>query len=365
MTVVYLNQAGTSWPKPECVQQSCGLALNTDVGDWDSTFQAGHEAITKHLGISDPSRLLLTPGCTSALSVAIADQNWKAGDVVITSGCEHHALHRPLQQLVARGVDLHVIPPGADGPFDLKRFANLLKSHTVSLVAVTAASNVTGDLLPIEAIVDLAHAAGALVLVDGAQVVGWLDLDLAHANIDLFAFGGHKGLQTIWGIGGLYVAPHVVMTSPQATCEIVQGQPKACSSIPGYCDVGSVDRIALAGLSASIPWLVGQPDRLQIARRYADQLRQALSERPDCVTYGSKDTQSRMPTVAFNILGATPAEVGSRLRSKGIVAAAGTQCAPLAHEVLGTAPHGVVRLSVGPGNSQAEIDRACAAIVDL
>ena len=129
---------------------------------------------------------------------------------------------------------------------------------------MTAASNVTGDLLPVPEIVTLAHEHGALALIDGAQVAGWMPLDVAALDVDLLAFTGHKGPHAPWGIGGLYVSERVQMASPNAVCELPVGGGATCAPMPGYCDVGSVDRAALAGLEAGLRWLAAaeQSDRL-------------------------------------------------------------------------------------------------------
>lgn len=341
--------------------------------NWPAAFQAAHQRVAEFLGIRDETRLLWTPGCTSALSLAIDDHDWQPGDRVLTSGFEHHALHRPLLKLVEQGVQLEIIPPDIEKPIDLEKLQTSLASNPVKMVALTAASNVTGDLLPIDTITSLAHDAGALVLVDGAQVVGWQTLNLSQSSVDLFAFGGHKGLHAPWGIGGLYVAPHVDMHCQSATCEVPPSSntPSGVSDqqpsrrMPGYCDAGSVDQIALSGLQAAIPWLEAQPQRLAQAREKAARLRKVIEGLSGALLYGSHEATRRLPTVAFTIRGTAPSQIGRQLASSGVTVAAGLQCAPLAHEVLGTAPDGVVRLSVGPTNTDADIQYACEMLESL
>jgi selenocysteine lyase/cysteine desulfurase len=366
--MTYLNHAGTSWPKPEPVRAAVARALESSPASWPEDFDAGHARIAAALGIGDPGRLLLTPGCTSALALAVADLPWEPGDRVVISGLEHHALARPTQLLEARGVERVVLPRATDGPLDLERLRDELRQGGARLVAMTAACNVTGELLPVPEVVALAHEHGALCLVDGAQVAGWIDLDLASLEVDLFAFAAHKGLQAPWGLGGLYVAPHVSLASPSAACELpAPGQPPACSTMPGYCDAGSVDRVALAGLVAALDWLdaPARADRLERARAHVERLTDALEERPGVRLHGTRPPRSRLPTIAFSVEGRRTAELAQDLGGRGLVVGAGLQCAPLAHEALGTAPSGVVRLSAGPATSDEDVESALEALTTL
>ncbi|MFN3189084.1 MAG: aminotransferase class V-fold PLP-dependent enzyme [Aureliella sp.] len=365
--MLYLNHAGTSWPKPDCVVEACAQALERSPVQWGGDFDSGHASLAKHLGIADPSHLLLTPGCTSSLAVALADFILNPGDRILCSSFEHHALHRPLLKRADQGIQVAVIPPGESGPFDLSRLETELEAGDVKLVAITAAANVTGDLLPLNAICDLAHEYDAKVLVDGAQVVGWMDLELDRLSADMFAFGGHKGLQAPWGIGGLYIAPGVEMNTPTATCEI--GSAAACSIRPGYCDVGSVDRIALFALERAIRWLEERPDRLRKAQIQITKLQNAVEMLPGVVRCGQDDPLQRMPTVAFGfreqVSESSSAEIATALEHCGILGASGLQCAPLAHQMLGTDERGLVRLSVGPQTSDDEIESACHVLADF
>ncbi len=363
MRPVYLNHAGTSWPKPACVQDTCHQAMHTDVSEWAGQFAAQHQKIASYFGIHDPQSLLLTPGCTSALNVAVEGHDWQTGDAVCLSSYEHHALHRPLLKLALRDVDLHVIPPSEDSAFSLYKLEEILCSREVKLVAVTAASNVTGELLPIQEITTLAHRYGANILIDGAQLVGWFDLNLPDSEFDLFAFGGHKGLLAPWGIGGLYMRPGLGMSAAQATCSI-DSETKECPGQPSYCDVGSVDRIALAGLASSINWIRQQNESSILARcrDFIAQMQSVLRANPKVSVLGNLDVEQRLPTIAFQHRELSNERIAERLFTDGITTATGLQCAPMAHEMLGTAPEGVTRLSVGAINTQDEIDLACEAL---
>lgn len=367
MRQVYLNHAGTTWPKPTSVVDACAHALQATLSELDQEFDDCLTHIASFIGIKNPQRLLLTPGCTSSLALALGDIQLEPDDAILSSSFEHHAMHRPLIKLAEAGTELKIIPPSIDAPIDLDILRNELKTRQVKWVALSAASNVTGDLLPISQIVQLAHEQGAKVLVDAAQTVGWIDYDIQSLGVDMFAFGGHKGLLGPWGIGGLYVAEEVDMNTPQATCAIPseRAQGNSCGAMPGYCDGGSVDRVALAGLNAALNWLDEHPDRLATARKMCEQIRDAVADIPAVLIYGQAQAEKRTPTVAFNIAGRSSAEVASALKSRGIIVASGLQCAPMAHEVLGTTPDGAVRISVGAVTTWEEVSIAVEAIKEL
>ncbi len=363
--MTYLNHAGTSWPKPAPVRAAVARALEAQAADWPGSFEAARGRVADALGVADPERLLLTPGCTSALSVAVADHPWQAGERILTSSLEHHALLRPVEALVARGVEPGVVPRGTDGPFDLDALEGELRRGGVRLVAVCAACNVSGELLPLPEIIALARAHGALCLVDGAQVAGWMPLDLDTLGADLFAFAGHKALQGPWGIGGLVVGRDVALSSPAATCDLpAPGEAAACATMPGYCDVGSVDMAALAGLVAALDWLgdSARGDRLARARAQIERLAAALEAHAEVRLLGRRRADARLPTLAFSRAGTPSTQLARPYERAGIRVASGFQCAPRAHAALGSGADGAVRLSAGPTTSDADVERALEVI---
>lgn len=354
METVYLNHAGTSWPKPPPVREAAAAALEADARGWGASFEAGHARVADFLGVTDPRRLLLTPGCTSALALAIQDQPWSSRDAVAISGFEHVAVERPVAALRRQGVTVHVLPSTDRAPVDLEGAERILRGNRVRLLAVSAAANTTGDLLPIAELVGLAHAHDTTVLVDAAQVVGWLDAPLS-SGADLVAFGGHKGLQGIWGIGGLIVRDGLALRTPRLDGDLER---------PGYCDGGSVDRAALSALSQATDWLRApeRRDRLHRARRLAAELESRLQGRADLQLIARRPIEDRMPTVAIAVAPGDLARYAASLETRGIIVGRGLQCAPLAHRTLGTAPEGTLRISFGPTSRPSDVDAVWDAL---
>jgi cysteine desulfurase / selenocysteine lyase len=355
---VYLNNAGTSWPKPDVAVAAANSIFQTDPSQWPARFQADHRTVAKFFGVETP-RLLLTPSCTSALSLALLDQGWSTGDRVLTSRFEHHALYRVLTQLGQYGVEVCELPIRGSELVDLAALRVELVRGRVRLVALTAACNVTGQQLPIAAVAELAHRYGARMLVDGAQTAGWLDIDLREAEVDLFTFAGHKAPQGPWGVGGLYVSPDMEMSCPLATCEIQSESARQFSSMPGYCDAGSVNLSALAGLAAALDWLQepAQHDRLTRARYLTEELTATVRGLPGLTIHGDVPFHTKLPTLAITVRRMDSSRVAEHLRSCGIIASGGFQCAPRAHESLGTSQTGIVRLSFGPNNQEGDVEQ--------
>ncbi|EDM73652.1 cysteine desulfurase [Plesiocystis pacifica SIR-1] len=374
----YLNHAGTSWPKPAPVREAVIAALDhgPEGGQtlgWAERFDRDHRAVAAAFGVADPARLLLTPGCTSALAVAIADLPWEPGERVLTSAWEHDALLRPVLALAARGVEHRVIPPvdgDPDAPLDLDRLESELGAGRVRLVALTGAANVTGALLPVAEVSALAHAHGAAVLLDAAQLAGWIELDVGGPalGVDMLAFAGHKGPQAPWGVGGLWVSPRLELAPPRSAAHalVARRLGRVRPTMAGYCDTGSVDRLALAGLVAGLEWLAAaaRADRLARARAVVDRLAEGLRERGDATLHGPARSELRVPTLAFSLRGRSPEAVAEHLHARGVVASGGRQCAPMAHATLGT-PGGVVRVSAGPSTTIEAAARTLAALEGL
>ncbi len=374
--LVYLNNAGTSFPKPPAVHHGVREALRASPHRAADLYDSAHGAVCAYLDITDRSRFLFTSGGTSALALALGDLPWKTGDCVLTSAVEHHALARPVEKLVReRGIVALRAPYTADSPIDLDFVRDSLRRKPVRLIAVTSASNITGELLPIFELSNLAHEHGALLLVDAAQTIGLTDTRVTALGVDILAFTGHKGALGPQGIGGLWAAPHVAFESPAAVCEVSHGQAPACASFPGFCDVGSVNLAGAVGLAAGLDYLTAaRGDSAQVfsegsaesfdppassPRDLARELARNLAEL-DGVTLLGSASAARTGTVGF-LLDALPLDrTEARFASHGISLRAGSHCAPWALETLGV--EGAIRASFGPFNTPDHLTQLLDAV---
>lgn len=368
--MIYFNNAATTWPKPEVVYQTVDKCFR----DMDSPnrsaaegvlhadpMAAARKVIAPFFGINDPTRLILTPGCTYALNLAILGIDWQAGDVAIMSGLEHHAVSRPIRKLaVERKIRFLTAPYTPDCPIDLDFVEDKLKGGTVKLVACTMASNVTGDIFPVNEVVELAHRYNALCLVDLAQASGILEVDAETLGADMFAFAGHKGLFGPPGIGGLYVAPGLdLRTLAEGGTGGDSGEHGLAHKVPNAYEVGTHNLPAVAGLAAGVKWIqeTGLPRIRAHERKLAGQFLEGISDMTGVTVFGTRDLKRRTGVVSLTMDGTTPKDLAKWLVEKHkVTTRAGFHCAPLSHETIGTCPgEGTIRFSFGFFNTPDEV----------
>ena len=338
---IYLNQAGTSWPKAPGVLEAVDATLRADPAQHGALFDESRDRIAAALGVGTPSSLLLTPGCTSALAAALHALEWSPADIVVTSAVEHQAMLTPVDALVRlRGVEHQRVAYEPGTPFDLSQLEGLLQTGRVRAVAVTAASNVTGERLPVEEIAVAARSAGVFCLVDAAQTAGLVHLDLPKLGADAVAFAGHKGPLAPQGIGGLW------MSSPSV----------------GYCDLGSVNLAGAVAMANSLEWLASTPAHRERPMQLRERLRAALCRREDCRVLGAEGPCTSALSVLHDTLAVGAAE--AHFAAHGIVVRAGRHCAAEALEMLG-APDGTIRISFGVFNREDDVDAVLTALDDI
>lgn len=361
MDVRHCNHAGTSFPKPPGVARAVAETIEAAPGQRNATYERVLEQCAEAFGIPGSDRLRVTGSCTAALDVLIGDLPWSAGDVVLTSALEHHALIRPIARLVRdRGVVHRVAPYVPGAAVDLSWMRAQLQAGGVRLVAHTAASNVTGELLPTAELVVLAHEFGALHLTDAAQTAGIVPLDVLELGTDMLAVAGHKGPLGPLGAGLAWAAPQVEFATPalEGPLGVDRGRPFACIEFPGWCDLGSVNMGAVAGLGAALEWSVERGGALVLgaraqamARELAGRLAELLGtlEAAHELLGGGVDTP-RTGAVGITAPPAKLAAAEAFFAERGVAVRAGRHCAVLALETLGV-DHGTLRISFG-GTSQ-------------
>ncbi len=379
--VIYLNNAATTWPKPECVYQATDQAMR-EFGsprrhssamseDTPDLLESGRASIAGLIGAPNPKRLIFQPGCTYALNLGIQGRDWQAGDCIVMSSLEHHAVSRPVRKLASeRGVEFVVVPYAPGEPFDLSFYERTLRDKNVKLVACMMASNVTGELLPCKEIVRLAHEHGALCLLDGAQAVGIKAIDVMDLGVDMLAIAGHKGLFGPTGCGALWVAEDVVLrTMAEGGTGGDSGKHGLPGHVPADYEVGTLNLPAIAGAAAGAQWLLerGVENVNKAEHALVERLIAGLDAIRGVTVYGGRDMNNRTAAVSINIAGVAPKDASAALNERdAIVCRAGFHCAPMAHEAIGSHPlGGTVRFSPGPFSTEAEIDAAIAGVARL
>ena len=278
---------------------------------------------------------------------------------------------RPLFRLRdTAGCSVDIAPIAADGSLDFEVYAELLK-HKPALVAVTHASNLTGDVYDVARMCAMAHEAGAKFVLDAAQTAGSYPLDMAEIGADVVCFTGHKSLLGPQGTGGLCVACGTeiapLLEGGSGTRSYDERHPLF---MPERLEAGTLNAHGLAGLAAGIGYIegtLGGPSGVHehagaLAQHFAD----AVSGVSGVKVYGRSDACDRGSIVALNIADVDSAEVADRLASDfDICVRAGAHCAPLMHKALGTQSQGAVRFSFAAANTVADADAAAEAVREI
>ncbi len=322
------------------------------------------ERLARLFGCSDSSRFVFTENATAALNQAIKGV-LRPGDHVVTTAVEHNSVMRPLRRMEEAGVRVTVAPTGKDGVTEARDIIAAFRKET-RLVVIVHASNVSGALQPVEAVVDAAHRRGILTLIDAAQTAGSVPIDLSSLPADLLAASGHKGLLGPQGTGFLYVRSGVPIAP------LIEGGTGSRSEsdrqpefFPDALESGTQNSVGLAGLAVSLAWILRKG--VEAIRRgevsLVGMLLGGLSKIPGVTVFGPEDPGRRGGAVSFLVEGMDPAEVGLRLeKGSGVLLRAGLHCCPNGHRVLGTFPAGTVRVSPGPFTTRAEIATFLSAL---
>lgn len=373
---VYLDNAATTYPKPEVVYEAMDRFAR-EVGG--SPGRSGHhrsleagrevlrarEAVASLFGVKDPSRIVFTKNATEALNIVIQGILREGGHAVITS-LEHNSIWRPLEALSKNGrVAYTIIECDGEGRLDLKRLEEALTPST-RLLACTHASNVSGALLPVEAMAEIASRRGIAFLLDAAQTAGRIEMRPETSGITHLAFTGHKELFGPQGTGGLYVAPGwdvepLTYGGTGSRSESSQ-QP---AFLPDRYESGTLNAHGLAGLRAGVEFILaeGVANIRAHEEELTARLLEGLSEIPGVTVYGPRVWERRVGIVSFNLAGFTSSELASFLDDEyGICVRSGLHCSPLAHRTLGTLRNGVVRASFSYFNTPEDVDALLHAV---
>jgi cysteine desulfurase family protein len=375
---VYLDNAATTWPKPEQVYLATDRFAR-EVGG--NPGRSGHrraldsgrevlrcrEALASLLGVSDPSRIVFTKNATEALNLVLQGRLRQGGHVVITS-VEHNSVWRPVRALMETGVECSIAPCAPDGTLDPSEVAALVREDT-RLIACTHASNVLGSLLPVEEIARIAAEYDIPLLVDAAQTAGRYPIHVEGMGIQYLAFTGHKELFGPQGTGGLYVAPGwevepLIYGGTGSLSESAE-QP---GFLPDRYESGTLNAWGLAGLRAGVEFVAtrGVEKIRDHEKALTERLLEGLESLGKAVIYGPRRWVERIGVVSFNLEGISSSELAYLLDEEyGICVRSGLHCSPLAHNTAGTLRQGTVRVSFSLMNTLEDVDYLLGALEEI
>jgi cysteine desulfurase/selenocysteine lyase len=330
-------------------------------------FEAARGKVRRFINAGEEREIVFVRGTTEAINLVAASfgqAHLKAGDEILITALEHHSNIVPWQLLGQRlGTVLKVAPVNEAGELEIEEFERLLSPRT-RLVAVTHVSNALGTINPIERIIELAHARGARVLIDGAQAVPHAAVDVQALDCDFYAFSGHK-LYGPTGIGVLYGKAELLESMPpyQGGGEMIREVSFECSTyaeLPHKFEAGTPHIVGAIGLGAAVDYLnaIGLD---AVARHEEDLLEYATARLQDIRGLRLVGTAAHKAGIASFLLdGIHTHDVGTILDRHGVAVRAGHHCAMPLMTRFGL--NGTTRASFALYNTRAEIDALVAAI---
>ena len=366
---VYFDNAATSYPKPPSVYEAINFTLqhvgaNPGRGEHSLSQSANRiifkarETIAEFFNIPNSRNIVFTSNGTEAINLALKGF-LKPGDHGIISSMEHNSVVRPLNSLKNDGVNVTIVQCDKQGKLNPDYVFKEIKKNT-RLIVLTHASNVTGTILPVEEIGEIAAKKGIPLLVDAAQTAGTIPIDVLRNNISLLACPGHKSLLGPQGTGFLYICEGfnlkpLIEGGTGSNSELSE-QP---DFLPDRFQSGTLNTPGIAGLKAGIEFI--NKKSIQTIKEHEDMLSKTfinkLKEINRVRIYGPLSIKEKTAVVSFNIKGKDSADIATALDEKyQIMVRVGLHCSPHAHKTIGTFPDGTIRVSFSIFNTVHEID---------
>ncbi|GIP50990.1 MULTISPECIES: aminotransferase class V-fold PLP-dependent enzyme [Paenibacillus] len=375
-SVIYLDHAATSWPKPAGVGEAMmeilnGPSANSGRGSYGMALKAARTIFQTRVRlanlfhIDNPNDIVFTSNTTEALNLAIKGC-LKPGDHVIATMVEHNSVRRPLEYLKrTQGIQVDYLALNSEGELDLAELERAFRPETKLLVCAHS-SNLLGSILPVGEMSRIAHEHGALILVDAAQTAGRYPVDVSSMGIDLLAFPGHKSLLGPQGTGGLYIHPNVDLEPLLHGGTGSQSEALEMPLVrPDRYEAGTLNAVGIAGLGAGVNQVleIGVEQIYSHEWQLTQNIMTELGKIKKVTLLGPEPGKPRTGIVAFTVEDQDASSVAFQLDRKfGIAVRAGYHCTPLGHMTAGTSAGGAVRASVGYATTEGDIDALIAAI---
>ena len=373
--MIYLDNAATTLHKPPQVMEAVLHAMitmgNAARGAHGSALEASRtvfgtrEKLARLFSCRRADHVVFTANSTEALNIAI-NGTIHRGDHVISTDCEHNSVLRPLYRLEEeRGVELDFVPADRQGRVEYSDFERLMRPNTRAVVC-THCSNLTGNIMDLERISDIAHRHGALLLVDASQTAGTVPIHMEALGVDVLCFTGHKGLMGPQGTGGLCIRPGVEIAPWKVGGSGVHSYDRHHPmEYPTRLEAGTLNSHGIAGLSAALDVILerGVEDIQRAEHALMQRFYEGVRDIPGITVYGDFSVPERCAIVALNIRDYDSSAVSDELTvTYGIATRPGAHCAPRMHKALGTTEQGAVRFSFSFYNTEQEVDAAIAAV---
>ena len=381
---VYLNNAATTWPKPECVP----LAMSTFLTQGGANSARGTSSkrdmstmnlildcrmkLAEFFGGYDNLNPLLVTFCmniTEAINVVLHGF-LRPGMRVLTSSMEHNAVMRPLRALEAQGVEIDVLQADLRGFIHPEDLTAKLNETRYNLAIFSHASNVAGTVQPIHELAEICREHDLPLILDTAQTAGLIKLNASELGLAALCFTGHKGLMGPQGTGGIVWEPEFAsrvkpfITGGTGSYSHLEIQPE---DMPDKFEAGTPNLPGIAGLNAALDWLneTGITNIANKERETGAYLLDKLKSLDNIILSGMQDTTKRLPVFALNVKNLDNGILADELSIRGFETRPGLHCAPSAHRTLNTFPQGALRVSPGYFTDKNEIDAFITALSEI
>ena len=384
MKKIYLDQASTTYPKPECVAKAVyeymtGNGCNCSRGSYEQAYETEEvvietrELLTELFDGPDCKNVVFTKNVTESLNIVLKGF-LKPGDHVLVSAMEHNAVMRPIRQLEEQGIVFDRLPCNDQGELLLKEIPLLIRKNTKAVIMLHA-SNVCGTILPIKEVGKLCKERGLKFIVDCAQTAGVLPISMKEMQIDVLCFTGHKGLYGPQGIGGFLLREEMIdkirplLSGGTGSISHTEEIP---TFMPDRFEAGTLNLPGIFGLHAALQWLTGigieeiHRKEMELTKLFINKVEMLDPKGEKIRLVGKKTVEGRTSVVSVVTPGRDLAGVAYLLdASYGIMTRVGLHCAPNAHKTLGTYPGGTIRFSFGYFNTEEEVSFAVKALEEI
>ena len=384
MKKIYLDQASTTYPKPECVaaavyEYMTGNGSNINRGCYENAYDTEdivletRELLCELFDGPDCKNVIFTKNVTESLNIVLKGF-LKPGDHILTSSMEHNAVMRPLRQLGNEGVSFDRIPCDKEGTLLIEEMESLLKKNTKAVVMMHA-SNVCGTLLPLKEAGAFCKEHGLKFIVDCAQSAGVFPISMREMHIDALCFTGHKGLYGPQGIGGFILQEEMIeqitplLSGGTGSISHTEKIPKF---MPDRFEPGTMNLPGIFGLHAALEWLAetGMENihykEKTLTELFLKKIKELDISEEKISIIGKENVDERTAVVSIQTPERDVSEVAYLLdKNYGIMTRVGLHCAPSAHKTLGTYPAGTIRFSFGYFNTEEEVLLAVKALEEI
>lgn len=375
--MIYLDNAATTYPKPEVVYQELDRAnrnaFNTGRGSYKVARDASNikESVrNKILKLNNiiNANVVYTNSATTALNDLIFGIKLNQGDCVYISPFEHNSIIRPLEALKKeKKIDVKVLPFNKDTwELDIEKTKDLFVLNKPSAIFISQVSNVTGYILPYNEVFNLSSEYNSINVLDASQGYGIVKID-DYKNINYIVFAGHKSLYASFGIAG-----YIKLKDDELQAHIFGGtgsdtmNPNMPRSFPDGYEAGSPNIVAISSLNASIDW-INQTNIYTHEKELTDYLISKLIELKNVDVYIPNETTNIFGVISFTVKDYIAEDIGKILDEEfDICVRTGFHCAPLIHEFINSVENGgTVRVGLNYFNTQKDIDTLINAIKSL